>query len=141
MQLILEKLYNVETNYLESDFGKLYAYIKRKLTQRSLLFIYTNFETIDGLERQLSYLKLIKKSHVVVLIMFKNSELKKLTNQKAQTTTDIFDQTIAEKFNYDKELIINRLHQFGILTIYCEPKELSINLINKYLEIKARGIF
>ena len=43
--------------------------------------------------------------------------------------------------NYDKELIINRLHQFGILTIYCEPKELSINLINKYLEIKARGIF
>ena len=141
MQLILEKLYNVETNFLESDFGRLYAYIKRKLTQRSLLFIYTNFETIDGLERQLPYLKLIKKSHVVVLILFKNSELNKLTNQKAQTTTDIYNQTIAEKFNFDKELIINRLHQFGILTIYCEPKELSIHLINKYLEIKARGIF
>ena len=141
MQLILEKLYNVQTNYLESDFGKLYAYIKRKLTQRSLLFVYTNFETIDALERQLPYLKLIKKSHVVVLILFKNSELKKLTTQKAKTTTDIYDQTIAEKFNYDKELIINRLHQFGILTIYCEPKELSINLINKYLEIKARGLF
>lgn len=141
MQLILEKLYNVQTDFLESDFGQLYAYIKRKLTQRSLLFIYTNFETIDALERQLPYLKLIKKSHVVVLIMFKNSELKKLNHQKAKTTTDIYDQTIAEKFNYDKELIINRLHQFGILTIYCEPKELSINLINKYLEIKARGLF
>lgn len=73
MQLILEKLYNVQTDFLESDFGQLYAYIKRKLTQRSLLFIYTNFETIDGLERQLPYLKLIKKSHVVVLILFKNS--------------------------------------------------------------------
>ena len=141
MQLILEKLYNVQTNFLESDFGKLYSYTKRKLTQRSLLFVYTNFETIDGLERQLPYLKLMKKSHVVVLILFKNSELKKLTNQKAKTTTDIYDQTIAEKFNYDKELIINRLHQFGIMTIYCEPKELYINLINKYLEIKARGIF
>lgn len=141
MQLILEKLYNVQTDYLESDYGQLYAYIKRKLTQRSLLFIYTNFETIDGLERQLPYLKLIKKSHVVVLILFKNSALKKLNEQKAKTTTDIYDQTIAEKFNYDKELIINRLHQFGILTIYCEPKELSIHLINKYLEIKARGLF
>lgn len=141
MQLILEKLYNVQTDFLESDFGQLYAYIKRKLTQRSLFFIYTNFETIDGLERQLPYLKLIKKSHVVVLILFKNSELKKLNYQKAKTTTDIYDQTIAEKFNYDKELIINRLHQVGILTIYCEPQELSINLINKYLEIKARGLF
>lgn len=141
MQWILEKLYNVQTDFLESDFGQLYAYIKRKLTQRSLLFIYTNFETIDGLERQLPYLKLIKKSHVVVLILFKNSELKKLNYQKAKTTTDIYDQTIAEKFNYDKELIINRLHQVGILTIYCEPQELSINLINKYLEIKARGLF
>ena len=141
MQLILEKLYNVQTDYLESDYGQLYAYIKRKLTQRSLLFIYTNFETIDGLERQLPYLKMNKKSHVVVLILFKNSALKKLNEQKAKTTTDIYDQTIAEKFNYDKELIINRLHQFGILTIYCEPKELSIHLINKYLEIKARGLF
>ncbi|TGN29811.1 DUF58 domain-containing protein [Empedobacter tilapiae] len=141
MQLILEILYNVQTDFFESDFGQLYAYIKRKLTQRSLLFIYTNFETIDGLERQLPYLKLIKKSHVVVLILFKNSELKKLNHQKANTTTDIYDQTIAEKFNYDKELIINRLHQIGILTIYCEPQELSINLINKYLEIKARGLF
>ena len=141
MQLILEKLYNIETNFLETDFGQLYVYLKRKLTQRSLLFIYTNFETIDGLERQLPYLKLIKKSHVVVLISFKNSELKTLTTQKATSTTDIYNQTIAEKFSYDKELIIQRLHQIGILTIYCEPKELSINLINKYLEIKARGLF
>lgn len=141
MQLILEKLYNVDTNFLETDFGQLYVYIKRKLTQRSLLFIYTNFETIDSLERQLPYLKLIKKSHVVVLISFKNSELKTLTTQKATSTTDIYNQTIAEKFSYDKELIIQRLHQIGILTIYCEPKDLSIKLINKYLEIKARGLF
>lgn len=141
MQLLLEKLYNVDTNFLETDFGQLYVYLKRKLTQRSLLFIYTNFETIDALERQLPYLKLIKKSHVVVLISFKNSELKSLTTKKSTSTTDIYNQTIAEKFSYDKELIIQRLQQFGILTIFCEPKELSINLINKYLEIKARGLF
>lgn len=141
MPMILEKLYNVDTNFLETDFGQLYVFMKRKLTQRSLLFIYTNFETLDALERQMPYLKLIKKSHVVVLILFKNTELKKLAHQKAKTTTDIYNNVIAEKFNYDKELIINRLNQFGILTIYCEPKELTIGIINKYLEIKAKGLF
>ena len=141
MNMILEGLYAIKTDYKETDYGRLYSYTKKKLTQRSLLFIYSNFESLDALERQIQYLRLIKKNHVLVLIMFKNSELNNYIHQNPKNTLDIYRKTIAEKMNFDKELIIQRLHQSGIHTIYTEPNDLTVNSINKYLELKAKGLF
>lgn len=141
MQVILEALYATKTDFKETDFGRLYSYAKKKLPQRSLLFVYTNFESLDALERQIQYLKLINKNHVLVIIMFKNTELNAYIQNKPDNVMDIYRQTIAEKINYEKELIINKLHRYGIHTIYTEPNELTVNSINKYLELKARGLF
>lgn len=141
MQLILEGLYHIQTDFKETDFSHLYSYAKKKLPQRSLLFIYTNFESLDALDRQINYLKLLKKNHVLVLVLFKNTELNEYIKTNPKDAMDIYRQTIAEKINYEKELIINKLHQYRIHTIYTEPKDLTIQSINKYLELKSRGLF
>ncbi|WP_411031753.1 DUF58 domain-containing protein [Spongiimicrobium sp. 3-5] len=140
MNLILETLYNLRTNFVESDYGRLYADIKRNLNQRSLLLLYTNFETLDALHRQLPYLQAIAKHHLLVLIFFENTELGKFAEKKAENTHQIFEQTIAEKFIYEKKLIVNELRKHGIQTVLTKPENLTINTINKYLEIKARGL-
>ena len=140
MQLILEALYNVKTDFFESDFSRLYASIKRHITQRSLILMYTNFETLDSLERQLPYLKAIAKSHLLVVIFFKNTELNSLINNKAETITQVYDKVIAEKFAFEKRLIVNELKKYGIYSILTTPEHLTIDTINKYLEIKARGL-
>ncbi|GGW33301.1 hypothetical protein GCM10007383_17960 [Arenibacter certesii] len=140
MNLILETLYNIKTNFLESDYSLLYADIKRNINHRSLLILYTNFETLDALERQLPYLKAIAKQHLLVVIFFENTELNRFVAEKAQTTQQIFEKTIAEKFIYEKKLIVNELRKHGIQTILTKPENLTINTINKYLEIKARGL-
>ncbi len=140
MNLILETLYNLDTDFNESDFSRLYIDIKRKITQRSLLLLYTNFETLDALHRQLPYLQAIAKNHLLVVVFFENTELKKLTTQPAVETKEIFEKAIAEKFVYEKKLIVNELNAYGIQTILTEPQHLTVNTINKYLEIKARGL-
>jgi len=140
MNLILESLYNVSTDFFESDFGNLYGAIKRHVTQRSLLFLYTNFEGMDSLHRQMNYLRAINKSHLLVVIFFQNTELEQLTKQTARTTQEIFDKVIAEKFVYDKRLIVSELNTFGIQTLLTTPKNLTIDTINKYLEIKSKGL-
>lgn len=141
MYLISESLYNVQTDFSESEFGNLYSYTKRNINQRALIFLYTNFESIDSLNRQLPYLKLINKSHNLVVVLFKNIELEKLSRHKADRTIDIYNQIVSEKFLYEKQLIIQELQSHGIQTIYTEPSHLTVNSINKYLEVKARGIF
>jgi len=140
MNLILETLYNLDTDFKESDFARLYIDIKRSITQRSLLLLYTNFETMDALHRQLPYLQAIAKNHLLVVIFFENTELKELVKQPAVSTQDIYQKTIAEKFIYEKKLIVTELNKYGIQTILTEPQQLTVNTINKYLEIKARGL-
>ncbi|MGX1930707.1 DUF58 domain-containing protein [Flagellimonas sp. 2504JD4-2] len=140
MNLILETLYNLETNFIESDYSRLYIDVKRNLNQRSLLLLYTNFETLDALHRQLPYLQAIAKQHLLVVIFFENTELNEFAAKNAETVHQIFEQTIAEKFIYEKKLIVNELRKYGIQTILTKPESLTINTINKYLEIKARGL-
>ncbi|MFG6686497.1 DUF58 domain-containing protein [Mariniflexile sp. HNIBRBA6329] len=140
MNTILETLYNLDTDFVESDFSRLYIDIKRSLNQRSLLLLYTNFETLDALHRQLPYLKAIAKYHLLVVIFFENTELQKLTRKSATNTFEIFEKTIAEKFIYEKKLIVSELQKHGIQSILTAPEHLTINTINKYLEIKARGL-
>ncbi|MTG97152.1 MULTISPECIES: DUF58 domain-containing protein [Myroides] len=136
---IIEQLYSIETNFKESDFGLIYNQIKYNITHRSLIILYTNFESLSNLNRQLKYLRAIAKSHLLLVVFFENTELTKLANKKALNTDHIFDKVIAEKFNFEKRLIVNELTKYGIMSVLTKPDELSINTINKYLEIKAKG--
>ena len=133
MNLILETLYNLRTSFVESDFSRLYIDVKRHITHRSLLLLYTNFETLDALHRQLPYLQAMSKQHLLVVIFFENTELTQFSEKKAETTHQIFEQTIAEKFVYEKKLIVNELRKHGIQAILTKPENLTINTINKYL--------
>ncbi|WP_405301486.1 DUF58 domain-containing protein [Kordia sp.] len=140
MNLILEALYNVKTDFYESDFGRLYANIKQNIKHRSLLLLYTNFETVEALNRQLPYLKGIAKSHLLVVVFFKNTELNQLIENDAATIQEAYDKVIAEKFSFEKRLIVNELKKYGIHSILTTPENLTIDAINKYLEMKARGL-
>lgn len=140
MQKILESLYNIKTNFYESDYSRLYVDIKKNINQRSLIVLYTNFETMDSLHRQLTYLKGIAKSHLLVVVFFQNTELNEITNRKATTIQEVYDKVIAEKFIFEKKLIVNELKKYGIHSVLTQPESLTLDTINKYLEIKARGI-
>lgn len=140
LNTILETLYHIDTEYTDSDFGALYGHVKRKINQRSLLLLYTNFEHISALKRQLPYFLALAKKHVLVVIFFENSELEKLIATDAEDLQAIYHKTIAEKFSLDKKLMQKELQLYGIQTILTKPEQLTINTINKYLEIKARGL-
>ena len=137
---LLETLYAVNTQFRDSDFGLLYVHLKKKITQRSLLMLYTNFEHISSLERQLPYLLAISKKHLLVVIFFENTELNKLTDLPAETLPEVIDKTIAEEFSFQKRLMVKELQKYGIQTILTRPEDLSVKTINKYLELKARGM-
>lgn len=140
LRKISEALYNIQTNFFESDFNRLYQDVKFNITQRSLVLLFTNFETLDAVNRQMKYLRGIAKNHLLVVIFFKNSELQDLIHKNPENMQEVYDEIIAEKFEFEKKLIIQELRKYGIYSIYTLPENLNIEVINKYLEIKARGI-
>lgn len=140
MHLLMEKLYHIQTNFTESDFSRLFIDIKTLVKQRSLIMLYTNFETMDALKRQMPYLKGISKNHLLIVIFFDNTELNRLINKKSKTVQEVYDKVTAEKFAFEKRLIVRELQKHGIQSILTQPENLTIDSINKYLELKARGM-
>ncbi len=139
MAKILEMLYKQKTEHLESDYAFLSAFVRRNITHRSLLVLYTNFETITSLHRQMNYLKHLAKNHLLLVVIFENNELKSFTKEPAHTLQEVYTKTIAGKFVYEKKLIVMELKKHGILSILTKPEDLSVNLMNKYLDIKLMG--
>ena len=140
VQRFMETLYQLDTDFKESDFEKLLIEVKQNIRQRSLIVLFTNFETLDGLKRQLPYLRSIAKFHLLTVVFFKNAELDQLVNSKPKNTRQIYDKVIAEKLNTDKQLIVRELRKYGIYSVLTRPENLTIDVINKYLEFKSRGL-
>jgi uncharacterized protein (DUF58 family) len=140
MQLIMESLYNQDMQFQESDFGRLYRNIKTHLRQRSLIMLYTNFESLVSMNRQFQYLRKIAKDHLLVVIFFENTELATLSSNDAKSTEEIYIKTIAEKFSFEKRMIVKELRKYGIHTILTSPQNLTVASLNKYLELKSRGL-
>ncbi len=135
---ILQVLYKQQTAFLESDFELLYMQVRNKIRQRSLLILYTNFESLNGLRRQMNYLRSIARHHLLLVVFFENTELSKLSHAEAFNIEDVYVKTIADKFVFEKKLIVKELLKYGILSILTSPENLTVNTVNKYLELKTR---
>jgi uncharacterized protein (DUF58 family) len=135
---ILEVLYKEKTRYLETNMELLYSTVRSVIKQRSLVVFFTNYESMSALERQLPFLKRIAKFHLLLVVFFENTELKKVSETPVTDVEGIYIKTIAEKFAYDKKLIVKELAKNNIQSILSTPQNLTVNTINRYLEIKAR---
>ncbi len=138
MNAILEVLYKQKTRYLESDYERLYGLIRTRITQRSLIVLFTNFESMSALQRQLKFLRKISQNHLVLVVFFENTELKQLLDSPANNLEAVYTKTIAEKFAYEKKMIVKELQKHGVLSILTAPQHVTVNTVNKYLELKAR---
>lgn len=138
LEKVLQMLYNQQTGFLESDFELLYTRVRALVKQRSLLILFTNFESLSGLHRQLPYLKRLAKFHLLVVVFFENTELSAKAEEDIKDMEELYIRTVAGKFVHEKQLIVKELQNAGILSILSPPEKVTVNAINKYIEIKTR---
>lgn len=140
LNMIIETLYKEKARNFEANYELLYTATKQFIRRRSLLFLYTNFESYSAMVRVLPLLRRINSSHLLVVVFFENTEILDYAHQEAHTTEEIYYKTIASKFVEEKYKIVQELRQYGIQVILTRPEDLSVNSVNKYLEMKSRGM-
>jgi uncharacterized protein (DUF58 family) len=52
----------------------------------------------------------------------------------------VYRQTVARRFLQEKKEMASTLRQYGIQAVLTKPSELTLQTINKYLELKSRGL-
>jgi uncharacterized protein (DUF58 family) len=139
LKLILEALYRQKERPLEANYELLYQASRNMVRNRSLIMLFTNFESMYALERALPVLRRISRFHLLVVVFFENTELTAYMDAPAQTIEEIYSKTVARKQHTEKQQMVQELKRYGIQSILTKPKKLSINTVNKYLELKSRG--
>jgi uncharacterized protein (DUF58 family) len=139
MHKILEALYRQGTDFFEADYRSVYATIKSKLPRRSLLLIYTNYESFNALKRQLPFLQELARLHLLIVVFFEDKEMLELTRLPVKSLEEIYTKIIAEELLFEKKHMVRELQQIGINAILTTPEQLTVNTLNKYLELKSRG--
>jgi hypothetical protein len=83
--------------------------------------------------------------HRLLVVFFEDEELRDCIEYKpqtsklrSQTTESVYQHVVAEKFAYEQRLIVQTLRQYGIQSLLTTPRNLSVDVINKYLEIKSK---
>ncbi|HMX40077.1 MAG TPA: DUF58 domain-containing protein, partial [Saprospiraceae bacterium] len=137
---IMESLYRERERTGEANYELLYEAVRRLISSRSLLLMFTNFESTYALERALPTLRRLSRFHLLVVIIFENTEIRRLAQEEVRTTADIYRQTVAQQFLQEKKEMVNKLRQYGIQMVLTKPQDLTLNTLNKYLELKSRGL-
>lgn len=137
---IYQSLYAEKETDHEANFDKLLYFVRKTIKVRSLLFLFTNFETTYSLQRVLPILRMLNKFHLLVVVMYENKELKQLADSPATELKEIYPIAVAEKLIYEKKQLQGILRQHKIQSIVTQPEDLTLQTINKYLELKSRGL-
>lgn len=140
LRRVLEALYRQKTNFPEANYELVYQTVRRQISGRSLLLLFTNFESEGALERVLPVLRRLNKLHLLVVVLFENTEIREFVGTPVEEIETIYTQTIAHRMLIEKKKLAFRLSQYGIQNVLTTPEDLSMQTVNKYLELKSRGL-
>ncbi len=137
---MLELLYNVRSEPVEADYARALAYLGLKNKRRSLIVIFTDLVTLDAAQPLITYTARLATRHLPLVVTMQDPNITGLASQAVETVSAVFSRAVAERMVDERQVILDTLHRAGVLTLDVEADKLSIAVINKYLELKARSI-
>lgn len=138
---LLDALYRLDPGFTDPSYEALYGTLRHRLRRRSLVLLFTNVDTRVGLERQLPYLRQIGRLHRLVVVLFENTGVRDLLAARSERLEDVYVRTVAEGLAMEKREIARTLERHGIGALLTAPETLTVDAVNRYLQIKARGAF
>ena len=140
MERIMDTLYAEQTQFGESDFSELLQTVMQRVRKRSLLVVFTSFADRQAMQRQLPYLMQMSRQHRVLVVFFADNDMLDYLHSPRRTTEDYYRHVIIQRMLHDQQLIVSELRQHGILALLTTPQNLSVDVVNSYLEIKSREL-
>lgn len=139
MNVILERIYDLQPTLEPPDFLKAARRLMARQKRRALVIIVTNLYD-EVTEDLLTAIALLKRRHLVLVASLREEAIEALTQQEIKRHSDALTVSAAHEFNRGRRLAHESLTSQGVLTVDVTPDELSVQLVNRYLEVKRAGM-
>ena len=136
---ILETIYALPVHPVEPDFESAFTYLASKQRKRALIILFTDILDNDSAEGIATYVAQFSKHHLVICVTLTDSGIVELADQKTTNSKSVYQKAIAERLLQEKHATLEILRRQGVITIDVPAHQLTISVVNKYLELKAKS--
>lgn len=136
---LVEALYPVHGQAVAADYGRAFAALADRLGQRSLVILFTDLVDPDSSRVLIEAIGLLARRHLVLCVAFGDYELQELIRQWPDRDEDLYRQAVAASMVEDRQRALAALARRGVLTLDATPTNLSVAVVNRYLQIKAEA--
>lgn len=135
---MLAVLYGVEAEPVEADYVRAFSYLAAKHKKRSLIIIFTDLASgwaADALVKQVAPLY---PRHLPLLVAISDPTVVELAQQLPRDSAGVYQRAVAEQLIDERVLTLEKLRRHGVMTLDVPANQLTLAVVNKYLELKAR---
>ena len=136
---MLETIYALPVYPVEPDFESAFTYLASKQRKRALIILFTDILDKDSAEGIAAYVAQFSKHHLVVCVTLTDSGIVELAAQKPSNSKSVYQKAIAERLLQEKHATLEILRRQGVITIDVPAHQLTMAVVNKYLELKAKS--
>ena len=136
---MLESIYALQVQSVEPDFAGAFTYLASKQRKRALVILFTDILDRDAAEGLATYVAQLSKHHLVVCVTLMDSTIIALAAQKLTDSKSVYQKAIAEKLLQEKHATLEILRTRGVITLDVPAHQLTMTVVNKYLELKAKS--
>ncbi len=135
-----EALYNVKAQMIEPSYARAFQHLSQSCKKRSLVVILTDLVDRDASAELLAYTAALLPRHLPLIVTIGDNDLRSLVVQEPKAVADVYKQSVAEELLQQREEALARITELGGLALDVPAGQLSFQLVNKYLEVKERGL-
>jgi uncharacterized protein (DUF58 family) len=135
---MLELLYNIEPQPVEPDYNRALAYLAAKQRKRGLVVVFTDISSGASMEALVAQAARLSRQSLLLVVTISDPDVHAAAGQKPSDSISVYQRAAAEQLLDDRRVALDKLRRAGVLTLDAPANEVSIAVINRYLELKGR---
>lgn len=139
-RILIEHLFSVKPCWVETNFAPMFATLQARQSKRALLVILSDMMEEETTERYRAALLSLSGRHEVVFAALRTPLLAESAHALIVETKDVARKTFALRLMREREQTLHSLKRSGIHVLDVEPKQLTIPLVNAFIDVKHRSV-
>jgi uncharacterized protein (DUF58 family) len=140
MDAALEALHAIEPEMIEPSYARAFEFIAANSKRRSLVVLLTDLVDEEGSRELLTSLRLLRPRHLPLVVTIADRDLKAVVRDEPASVRDLFTQSVAEEIIHHREAALRLVESQGGLALDVTAAALAPALLEKYLQVKERGL-
>ncbi|HET6893653.1 MAG TPA: DUF58 domain-containing protein [Pyrinomonadaceae bacterium] len=140
MDAALEALHAVEPEMIEPSYSRALEFVAANSKRRSLVVVITDLVDEEGSKELLASLQLLRPRHLPLVVTIADRDLKAVVRDAPETARELFTQSVAEEIMHLREAALRLVESQGGLALDVTAAALAPALLEKYLQVKERGL-